>query len=177
MKIQTQPDAALAHVASLIEHLSVAMLTHLNEEGALASRPMSALEMDAAGALWMFTDSRCEKVERLRVVNLSFSDGARGTYVSLSGRGEIDTDRDRIQRLWTPRALPWFPDGPTSSHLCLLRFVPYAADYWDAPHSKLVRAFGLLTAAVAAGPAVGDDDSAPRVFNLTLGKLPKRRLQ
>lgn len=53
------------------------------------SRPMSPLEMDRNGELWLFTDWRSVKVEHLGVVNLSFIDPARATHVSLSGRGEI----------------------------------------------------------------------------------------
>ena len=154
MKIETQPTASLAHLAKLIDGLSIAMLTTIEADGALASRPMAALEMDAAGALWFFTDLRSSKVEHLRVVNLSFSDVSHGTYVSLSGRGEIDTDRGRIERLWTAFAKPWFPDGPDSPNLALLKFIPDAADYWDAPNSTMVRAFGVM-ASIVAGKPVG----------------------
>jgi general stress protein 26 len=150
MQVQTSPDRA--HVASLITDIPIAMLCNVQADGALSSRPMSALEMDAEGALWFFTDLRSEKVEHLRVVNLSFADMAHGTWVSLSGHGEIDTDRGRIQRLWTPLAKPWFPAGPESTDLALLKFVPDAADYWDGPSSSMVRAFGLLASVVAGRP-------------------------
>jgi general stress protein 26 len=153
VKTEPQTRADLAHVASLIDDIPIAMLTNVEADGALASRPMAVLEMDAQGALWFFTDLRSAKVEHLRVVNLSFSDIARGTYVSLSGRGEVDTDRGRITRLWTPAAEPWFPDGVDSSALALLKFVPDAADYWDAPNSKMVRAFGMLASAISGKPA------------------------
>lgn len=73
------------------------MLTTLEADGALASRPMTELEMDAQGALWFFTDVQSSKVDHLRAVNLSFTDRDQGVYVSLSGHGEIDTDRARIQ--------------------------------------------------------------------------------
>jgi general stress protein 26 len=152
MKIERQPTAELGHVARLVRGIPVAMLTNVDADGALASRPMAALEMDADGAFWFFTDLRSEKVTHLRDVNLSFVDGAAGTYVSLSGRGEIDTDRGRIERLWTPLAQPWFPDGPASSSLALLKFVPDSADCWDAPNGRMVRTFGH-PATVAGGAA------------------------
>lgn len=154
MKIQPQTRAELAHVAHLIEGIPVAMLCNVGADGALASRPMAALEMDDEGAIWFFTDLRSEKVEHLRVVNLSFSNRSSGNYVSISGRGEIDTDRGRIERLWSPMAKPWFPEGPTSSNLALLKFVPDAADYWDAPNSAMVRAFGIV-ASIITGHRVG----------------------
>ncbi len=160
MKIEPQASAELRHVGQLIEGMAIAMLTNIDEAGALTSRPMAALEMDASGALWFFTDLRSAKVEHLRAVNLSFCDGSRGTYVSLSGRGEIDTDRGRIQRLWTVLAKPWFPEGPDSHDLALLKFVPDAADYWDGPHSTMVRAFGVVASIIAGKPvAMGEHGS------------------
>ncbi|MDL2339604.1 MAG: pyridoxamine 5'-phosphate oxidase family protein [Pseudomonadota bacterium] len=160
MKTETQANANLAHVAKLIDDIPIAMLATVEADGALASRPMAALEMDASGALWFFTDLRSSKVEHLRVVNLSFTDMAHGTYVSLSGRGEIDTDRGHIASLWTAFAKPWFPDGPDSPNLALLKFIPDAADYWDAPNSKMVRLFGVIASMVAGKPiAMGEHGS------------------
>jgi general stress protein 26 len=104
--------------------------------------------------MWFYTDLRSPKVEHLRVANLAFTDVAHGTYVSLSGRGEIDTNRAHIESLWTAFAKPWFPDGADSPNLALLKFIPESADYWDAPHSKMVRSFGVL-ASIVAGKPVG----------------------
>lgn len=152
MKIATQTRAELTHVAKLIEDIPIAMLTTLDADGALASRPMSALEMDAQGALWFFTDVQSSKLDRLRAVNLSFTDKDQGAYVSLSGHGEINNDRARIQSLWTVFAKPWFPDGPESENLALLKFVPDTADYWDGHSSKMVRAFGMIASVIAGKP-------------------------
>ena len=56
--------------------------------------------------------------------------------------------------MWTVIAKPWFPDGPDSSNLALLKFIPNSADYWDGPSSKMVRALGMI-ASVIAGKPVG----------------------
>jgi general stress protein 26 len=160
MKTVTQTTAERTQLCKLIEDLSVAMLTTIDADGALSSRPMTPLEMDGDGALWFFTDSRSAKVERLTNAHLSFADEARGTYVSLSGRGEMQMDRAHIERLWTPFAKPWFPDGPDSPNLALLKFVPDTAEYWDAPHSKMVRMFAIAASIVAAKPVgLGDHDT------------------
>ena len=160
MKTETQASASLAHAAKLIDDIPIAMLATVEADGALASRPMATLEMDANGALWFFTDLRSSKVEHPRVANLSFTDMAHEAYVSLSGRREIDTDRGRIERLWTALAKPWFPDGPDSPDLALLKFIPDAADYWDAPNSKMVRAFGVIASMLAGKPiAMGEHGS------------------
>lgn len=157
MKTVTQNTAERTQLCKLIGDLSVAMLTRINADGALSGRPMTPLEMDGDGAIWFFTDAQSAKTERLSNAHLSFSDEARGTYVSLSGRGEIQMDRTHIERLWTPFAKPWFPDGPQSPNLALLKFVPSTAEYWDAPHSKMVRMFAIAASIVAAKPVgMGD---------------------
>ena len=158
MKIATQSSAELTHVAKLIEDIPIAMLTAAEADGSLASRPMTALEMDAQGALWFFTDVQTSKVDDLRSLNLSFTDRDQAAYVSLSGHGEIDNDRARIQKLWGVFSRPWFPDGPDSDNLALLKFIPDTVDYWDGPTSKMVRVLGMI-ASVIAGKPVGLGES------------------
>lgn len=160
MKIATQSSAALTHLAKLIEDIPIAMLTTIEVDGTLVSRPMSTLEMDADGALWFFTDTQSSKVNRLGTLNLTFTDQDSAAYVSLSGRGELDTDRIRIRNLWNMAAKPWFPEGPESKNLALLKFIPDSADYWDGPSSKMVRAFGLVASLIAGKPVgMGDHGS------------------
>lgn len=160
MNIEPQTDTELATLARLLDGMSTAMLTHEAPDGALVSRPMTALEMDAQGAIWFFIDLRSNKAEHLRTLSLSFADEARATYVSLSGRGEVDTDRGRVARLWTAQARPWFPDGPGSRHLALLKFVPHRAEYWDAPGSRMVRLLALAASSLAGRPiGVGEHET------------------
>ncbi|MDP3669920.1 MAG: pyridoxamine 5'-phosphate oxidase family protein [Telluria sp.] len=159
MNIETQTSPGMAALCKLIEPIPVAMLSNIDADGALVSRPMAVLEVDASGAVWFFVDLRSSRVEFLRVVNLSFVDPGHGTYVSLSGRGEIRSDRSHVERLWTPMAKPWFPEGPASSNLALLKFVPHTAEYWDAPNSKMVRMFAMA-ASVVAGKPIGMGDHA-----------------
>ncbi len=160
MKTETQSSADLSRLCKMIENLSVAMLTNLDDSGNLVSRPMSPLEMDSGGALWFFTDRRSTKVEHLRVLNLSFSDLDSGNYVSMSGHGEIDMDRARMKQLWTSFAKPWFPDGPESANLALLKFTPGTAEYWDTSSSKMVRMFAMAASVVAGKPVgMGERDT------------------
>ena len=160
MKTHAQSSAALTQLGKLIEHIPVAMLTLQDSEGRLVSRPMSPLEMDVNGTLWFFTDVNSSKVEQLRKVNLSFADPARASYVSLAGHGQLEIDPAHIKQLWTPFMKPWFPDGPDSANLALLKVVPETAQYWDAPHSKMVRMAAMAASVVAGKPVgLGDHDT------------------
>jgi len=86
MKIQQQHNSDLTLLSEMIEEITVAMLTNVNEHGALTSRPMTPLEMDSEGALWFFIDrTSVPKVERLSEANLSFSDEERFMCHSQAG--------------------------------------------------------------------------------------------
>ncbi len=154
MKTETQTGADRVHLCQLIEHMHFAMLTTSNDDGELVSRPMAPLEMASDGSIWFFTGTQTAKVKQLCALNLAFTDADRGTFVSISGHGEIHTDHARMKRLWTPAAKAWFPDGPDSPNLCLLKIVPTAAEYWDAPHSKMVR-MAAMAASIVTGKPVG----------------------
>lgn len=134
MNIMKQGTAESTRLAEWIADMPVAMWTSGDAEDRLVSRPMVLLEMDDQGVMWFLVDRRSAKVRHLSRVNLSFSDPARAHYVSVSGYGYLEHDRDAIERLWSPFAQTWFPeDGPESAHLAALKFVPAAAEQWQAP--------------------------------------------
>lgn len=160
MKIAAQAENELIHLGKLLKNMHIGMLTNVDEKGALVSRPMSAVEMDSKGRLWFFTDIHSGKVGHLNQCNLSFTDEANSTYVSISGHCEINTDKKNIERLWTSFVRPWFPDGPDSPNIALLEFIPNAAEYWDAPNSKMVRLFAMAASIAVARPiGMGDHDT------------------
>lgn len=112
----------------------VAMLTTALPDGGLESKPMTLLELDASGALWFFCrhrDGDREGQRRHERLNLSFSDEVRSVFVSITGRGELLRDRQRINALWTPEARTLFPDGPQSDDLALLKVTPQRSEYWE----------------------------------------------
>jgi len=157
MKTEAQTSAERTQLCQLIKHLQFAMLTTTDSENQLVSRPMAPLEMAADGSIWFFSDLKSAKITQLRSLNLAFTDADRGTYVSISGHGEIVNDAAAIKRLWTPAAKPWFPEGPNSPNLCLIKIVPEIAEYWDAPDCKMVRMLAMA-ASVITGKPIGMGD-------------------
>lgn len=173
MKTEKQTSAERTQLCQLIQHLTVTMLTTIDDNGMLVSRPMSPLLLDSSGALWFFTDLRSGKVNQLESINLNFIDSTRATYVSIAGSGEIITERTYIDRLWTPFAKPWFPEGPDSSNLALLKFVPDMAEYWDSSHSRMVRILALA-ASVVAGKPIGMGEHE-KISGLSTASMPQRK--
>jgi general stress protein 26 len=155
---QTNPD--LQKLCDLIQDMSICMLTTIDVDHALVSRPMAVLEMDSDGVLWFFTNMNSEKTTALSAMNLTFTNESNGTYISLSGCGEINSEVKNIERLWTFFAKPWFPEGVDSTNLVLLKFLPNTAEYWDAPQSKMVRIFAMAASIIAGKPiGLGEHDT------------------
>ena len=157
MKIEQQTASDLKKLGSLMEDSRISMMTTLDEDDRLVSRPMTPLKMDTQGVIWFFVDVNSNKTDQLDRVNLSFSDDGDSTYVSIAGHGIVSDDRAKMRELWTPFMKPWFPEGVESSHLGLLKVVPQTVEYWDSTHSKMVRMFAVAASVIAAKPiAMGE---------------------
>src|SRR5688500_11004862 len=61
-ELDEQQDAALAKVAEMVGDAKFAMLTTLEKDGALRSRPMATVQVDGDGNLWFFTTRSSPKI-------------------------------------------------------------------------------------------------------------------
>ncbi len=125
---------------SLIKDIKVAMLATWDHDTHEAhARPMMALDTDAFdGTLWFFTarDSRkAQEVGEAHAALLTYAEPKAQKFVSVSGRGTLVDDRNRIAELWTDYAKVWFPGGVDDPNLVLLRFEADTAEFWEAPNA------------------------------------------
>ena len=159
MQKRTQSNPELARLADLIADAEIAMLTTVDPDGTLRSRPLLTLEMDAQGRLWFFTELSTRKVGEMdqhRKVNLSYADLARQSFVSVCGRVRLLRDPDKARELWTSRLKPWFPSGLDDPDLGLLEVTVEAAEYWDVPANRVQRLFGLTASGEGAPGQPGE---------------------
>jgi general stress protein 26 len=144
----------------LIENIRVAMLTTVEEDGSLRSRPMAAPKMAFQGELWFFTSADAPKVaesQQHRQVNVSFADPERHDYVSVSGSASLLYDRQKMEELWSPWFSMWFPQGLKDPNLALLKVDVEKAEYWDAPSSTMVHLYGVVKATLTGkAPRAGE---------------------
>ena len=129
-------SADLAHVASLIAKVQIAMLTTADENGELRSRPMAVQQTPFDGTLRFFTrddSGKVDEIEREREVNVAVSDADQGIFVSLSGKARLERDRAKINELWRDELSVWFPGGKDDPHLALLAVRGTYAEFWDTP--------------------------------------------
>ena len=114
----------LQKLREMIKDIDFCMMTTVDEDGDLHSRPMSVNgEVDPDGDLWFFTGASSHKVseiEKLPKVNVSFADPENQDYVSISGTAQIVRDRGKIEELWKPELRCGFRKARTirRSHCC-----------------------------------------------------------
>ena len=152
MTTATDLDRSLEKIRDLIKDINFCMLTTIDDDGGLRSRPMAVNgEVEANGDLWFFTYGKSHKmteVDRHEQVNVSFSAPDKQSYVSLSGTGELVTDRAKMQELWKPELKAWFPQELDEPDIALLKVKATKAEYWDAPAGWVAKTVGFVKAAV-----------------------------
>lgn len=145
MDVQPQATPDLKRLAELVGDIQVAMLSTLEADGSLRSRPLTTLQMDDSGALWFVTSISSPKIvemDKHSRVNLSYSDPARQTFASISGVTQVIRDEAKARELWTPPLLAWFPDGVDDPDLVLLKVTVEEAEFWEVKDGQVSRLFG-----------------------------------
>jgi len=156
METTTQNSKELEKVRDMIEDIRIAMMTTVDEQGNLVSRPMAALQVDEDGTIWFFTKRTSPKVDQIdnndHHVNLSFADVSDSDYVSVSGTAHELDDRAKVDELWNPQVKAWFPKGKDDPELILLKVHIDMAEYWNASDSTMVRLVQQAAAVITGNP-------------------------
>ena len=152
---KTDKKDPVVHLGELIHGIKVAMMTTVEEDGTLRSRPMWTHDRDFDGELWFFTrehSPKVDEVERDSHVSLSYSDTARDRYVSVSGVARLVLDKEKARELWNPTLKAWFPKGLDDPELALLCVKVSKAEYWDTPNSRMVQLVGFVKGVLTGEP-------------------------
>ena len=155
MQNTAQTNSDLQELARLVDKERVVMLSTLSLEGQIESKPMTVVEFDGDGCFWFLCEHDPQdrlQAQRYERINLAVSNECKSTYVSVTGHGELTRDAKLRHLLWTRMAKPWFPEGPDSPTLAVLKVTPIKAEFWDAPDSRVVRAIALASSIVAGKP-------------------------
>ena len=138
---------SIEKLRSLIKDVKVAMLTTMEEDGSLRSRPMATQTTEFDGTLWFFTrrdSGKVDEVEREHQVNVSYAHPGHEHYVSVSGTARLVTDQQKMDELWSPVLKAWFPQGKDDPAVALLKVDVDKAEYWDSPSSTMVKIAGFI---------------------------------
>ena len=125
-------DTPREHFQELLETFSTAMLVTRTESGELRCRPMTIAEVCEDADVWFVTsidDAKAEEIRSDANVCVSLQKGQK--YVSLSGTAELVQDRARLKAMWNEAWKVWYPDGPESPKVTLVKVNAAQGEYWD----------------------------------------------
>ncbi|WP_432876981.1 pyridoxamine 5'-phosphate oxidase family protein [Kribbella sp. CA-245084] len=151
----TEGKDSATTVAELVDRARICMLTTMTPDGQHVARPMAVQEVEFDGDLWFFAYAESDKVGEIGAnpqVNVSFSNPKQSEWTSIAGTVEIVIDPAKAEELWSTPLKAWFPDGPKSPGMVLLKVHADTAEYWSGPSSKVVRLLGAARAAIARDP-------------------------
>lgn len=160
--VDTRTDAAAQlKVWEMIRDVEVAMMVTMDEEGRFRGRPMRAVKQDFQGTLWFFTKAQSPKVGEVTQDErtlLAYSDPSRQNYVSVGGHARIVRDAAKQKELWSEPLRVWFPGGPEGPDVALMKVEVDGAEYWDAPSSTFVHAYGYVKAVTTGKPPTAGEN-------------------
>src|SRR5690242_4233704 len=117
-----------------IKGIEVAMLTTMETDGTIHSRPMVAPQREFDGDLWFLTMETAPKgrsAERHQEDAVNYVRPADTRFIAVTGAGELLHDQAAIKKVWTSSYQPWRPTGPDDPSLGLLKAHVASAGYWQ----------------------------------------------
>ena len=99
----------------------------------LHSRPMSNNgKVDYNGDSWFFAfedSNKVKQIESNQMVSLVFQTDDM-TFVDCYGEASILTNKNLIKEKWVDGLEAWFPDGPETEGVCLIRVTAKRVQFW-----------------------------------------------
>lgn len=153
---RTQADRQA--IAEVIEKARIAMVTTIDEEGSLVSRPLALQDRDFDGDLYFFVPDPSDKTRQVRqndAVNVAIE--SHGNYLSIAGSGSITKEQTLIEELWNTHAEAWFDGGRDDPLVALLKVHAESAEL-QSTDGPLVLAMAKYAKAMVTKdePDVGD---------------------
>ena len=154
--VATRSDSeAQQKVWDMIKDVEIAMMVTMDDQGRFRGRPMRAVKLQNDGALWFFSKASNAVTDEAREdgrVLLAYSDPRAQDYVAISGSAEVVRDTAKQKELWSEPLRVWFPGGAEDPQIALIKVTADGAEYWDAPSSTLIHAWGYVKAITTGEP-------------------------
>lgn len=161
-------DKSINDLRSKIKSIRFAMLTTVNSDQSLSSRPMTQQQLDDNGVLWFFISDESQLAQDINnhpKISVTFAEPADSVYVSISGNAEVLKYPEKAKELWSPAVAAWFPEGVDDPHLSLIKLTIQSAEYWDSHSNKMLQLFAIAKAAISGHPPTDIGEHEKLQFN------------
>jgi general stress protein 26 len=132
---------AIEKMRVLSGHSSVCLLTTNLSELPLRTRPMLVQLVGDQGNFWFLSsrDSReNEEIESDSRVQLFFANPGESEFMTVYGQATIASDRKKIEEIWRPESVKWFPKGKDDPNITIIKVIPDQAFYWDTDDRSMI---------------------------------------
>jgi general stress protein 26 len=116
-----------------LQGIGTAMLTTMEPDGSLLSRPMVAQKLPFDGELWFLARSNSRlvwDVQRHTRVSLNYVAPTGDQFLAVSGVAHVVRDRMKASQLWAEPYDSWFAGGVDDPDLVLIRVSVDSAQAW-----------------------------------------------
>ncbi len=130
----------LKAVAKALRDIDFVMFNTHTTGGQIAGRPMSNnRDVEYDGDSWFFVDKEARTFADVSAnpnVTLSVQ-GSKGLlgkpplFLSIEGKAEVIEDRAVLREHWTSELERWWPEGPSTPGVVLLKIHATRIHYWD----------------------------------------------
>jgi general stress protein 26 len=160
-------EKKLDELYEIIKDVEIAMLTTVEPDGSLTSRPMATQKPHDGADLWFMTTLDTHKVDVLSKnphVNVAYYNEKSREWVSVSGIAKLNRDRDTIHDLYAKDWKAWLADeggdrdgGPDDPRIVLIEVDAREATYMKSNTPRVVALFRVAKG-IATGepPKIGD---------------------
>jgi general stress protein 26 len=149
----------LEKLNELLKKFRFAMLTTVGDDGKLVAHPLTVQESEFDGDLWFIIGTHASAVEHIRRdANVGVSFSTNDAWLSLAGTAQTVDDTAKLRELWSTAVEAWFPDGPESSEVTLLKVSALSGEYWDSPGGRIATAIALVKSKVTGETYEGENE-------------------
>jgi general stress protein 26 len=130
----------LRAIAKALRDIDFVMLNTHTTGGKIAGRPMSNnRDVEYDGDSWFFVDKNSRTFSDVSAdpnvtISVQGSKGLLGKpplFISIEGRAEIIEDRATLEEHWNSDLDRWWPEGPSTPGVTLLKIHAARIHYWD----------------------------------------------
>lgn len=154
---------------SIIEKVSICMLTTRTSSGDFHARPVEARPERGEGCIYVVTDLRSAKeheIDRDPHLGLTFTDQQTNAYLAVAGRAIVIADPATVKKYWRTTDSMWWK-GPDDPNVCVIHAELSSGSLWDGPDLKAVELFEFIKATVTSEkPNLGEN----RKVDILLGR-------
>jgi general stress protein 26 len=151
-------DDSATQAWEMMKKLDFCMLVTSSDDG-MRSRPMSSIAIQEEDSIFFLTEADSEKVSDIADASdvlLTYSNGST-QFVSVRATASTSDNRALIKRLWNVGAHAFWPEGPESAKVVVIRAIPHEAEYWSSPSGILNAAKMAIALVRRTTPDMGEN--------------------